>query len=227
MSKLIIVPTPIGNLGDISYRAIEALKSCDVILCEDTRVCSKLLKFVGITKKLITYRDDNEQKQISLILSLINDGYSVCLTTDAGTPCISDPGYRIVNACRKNNIQIEVLTGPCAAITALSASGMPTNGFLFVGFLSNKSSARRNFFEKYKNFEYSIIFYESCHRIQKFIEDAYLVLGGNRTICVAKEITKLHELFITGKLYEALEKIKQTPQKGEFVIIIAPQSFQF
>ena len=227
MSKLIIVPTPIGNLGDISHRAIEALKSCDVILCEDTRVCSKLLKFIGITKKLITYRDDNEQKQISLILSLINDGYSVCLTTDAGTPCISDPGYRIVNACRKNNIQIEVLTGPCAAITALSASGMPTNGFLFVGFLSNKSSARRNFFEKYKNFEYSIIFYESCHRIQKFIEDAYLVLGGNRTICVAKEITKLHELFITGKLYEALEKIKQTPQKGEFVIIIAPQSFQF
>ena len=227
MSKLIIVPTPIGNLGDISHRAIEALKSCDVILCEDTRVCSKLLKFIGITKKLITYRDDNEQKQTSLILSLINDGNSVCLTTDAGTPCISDPGYRIVNACRKNNIPIEVLPGPCAAITALSASGMPTNGFLFVGFLSNKSSARRNFFEKYKNFEYSIIFYESCHRIQKFIEDAYLVLGGNRTICVAKEITKLHELFITGKLYEVLEKIKQTPQKGEFVIIIAPQSFQF
>ena len=227
MSKLIIVPTPIGNLGDISHRAVEALKSCDVILCEDTRVCSKLLKFVGITKKLITYRDDNEQKQISLILSLIKDGNSVCLTTDAGTPCISDPGYRIVNACRKNNVQIEVLPGPCAAITALSASGMPTNGFLFVGFLSNKSSARRNFFEKYKNFEYSIIFYESCHRIQKFIEDAYLVLGGNRTVCVAKEITKLHELFITGKLYEALEKIKQTPQKGEFVIIIAPQSFQF
>lgn len=227
MSKLIIVPTPIGNLDDISHRAIEALKSCDVILCEDTRVCSKLLKFIGITKKLITYRDDNEQKQKSLILSLIKDGYSVCLTTDAGTPCISDPGYRIVNACRKNNIPIEVLTGPCAAITALSASGMPTNGFLFVGFLSNKSSARRNFFEKYKNFEYSIIFYESCHRIQKFIEDAYLVLGGNRTVCVAKEITKLHELFITGKLYEALEKIKQTPQKGEFVIIIAPQSFQF
>ena len=227
MSKLIIVPTPIGNLGDISHRAVEALKSCDVILCEDTRVCSKLLKFIGITKKLITYRDDNEQKQISLILSLIKDGNSVCLTTDAGTPCISDPGYRIVNACRKNNIPIEVLPGPCAAITALSASGMPTNGFLFVGFLSNKSSARRNFFEKYKNFEYSIIFYESCHRIQKFIEDAYLVLGGNRTICVAKEITKLHELFITGKLYEVLEKIKQTPQKGEFVIIIAPQSFQF
>ena len=227
MSKLIIVPTPIGNLGDISHRAVEALKSCDVILCEDTRVCSKLLKFVGITKKLITYRDDNEQKQISLILSLIKDGNSVCLTTDAGTPCISDPGYRIVNACRKNNVQIEVLPGPCAAITALSASGMPTNGFLFVGFLSNKSSARRNFFEKYKNFEYSIIFYESCHRIQKFIEDAYLVLGGNRTVCVAKEITKLHELFITGKLYEVLEKFKQTPQKGEFVIIIAPQSFQF
>ena len=227
MSKLIIVPTPIGNLGDVSHRTVEALKSCDVILCEDTRVCSKLLKFVGITKKLITYRDDNEQKQTSLILSLIKDGYSVCLTTDAGTPCISDPGYRIVNACRKNNITIEVLPGPCAAITALSASGMPTNGFLFVGFLPNKSSARRNFFEKYKNFEYSIIFYESCHRIQKFIEDAYLVLGRNRTICVAKEITKLHELFITGKLYEVLEKIKQTPQKGEFVIIIAPQSFQF
>ena len=120
-----------------------------------------------------------------------------------------------------------MLTGPCAAITALSASGMPTNGFLFVGFLPNKSSARRNFFEKYKNFEYSIIFYESCHRIQKFIEDAYLVLSGNRTVCVAKEITKLHESFITGELSEVLEKIKQTPQKGEFVIIIAPQSFQF
>ena len=145
MSKLIIVPTPIGNLGDISRRGVEALKSCDVILYIDTRVCSKLLKFVRITKKLITYRDDNEQKQISLTLSLIKDGNSVYLTTDAGTPFISDPVYRIVNACRKNNIQIEVMPGPCAAITELSASGMPTNGFLFVGFLPKNFWREENF----------------------------------------------------------------------------------
>lgn len=227
MAHLVIIPTPIGNLGDMSQRAIDALSSCDIILCEDTRVCSRLLSQYNIKKQMITYRDDNELKQCDIVIDIIQSGKTVGLTSDAGTPAISDPGYRIVHACRKNNIPIISLPGPCAAITTLAASGLPTDKFLFVGFLPNKSHGRQKFFSEHKTLPYSIILYESCHRIQKFLEDACLILGDQRIICVAKEVTKLHESFFVGNLNEALSMIKQQSQKGEYTIVIAPEKYEF
>lgn len=227
MAHLVIIPTPIGNLGDMSQRAINALSSCDIILCEDTRVCSRLLSQYGIKKQMMTYRDDNESKQCNSVINIIQSGRTVGLTSDAGTPAISDPGYRIVHACRKNNIPVISIPGPCAAITTLAASGLPSDKFLFVGFLPNKSHGRQKFFSEHKSSYYSIILYESCHRIEKFLEDANLILGSQRTICIAKEITKLHESFFVGKLEEALSMIKQQPQKGEYTIVIAPEKYEF
>jgi 16S rRNA (cytidine1402-2'-O)-methyltransferase len=227
MSKLVIVPTPIGNLDDISARAIDALARCDIVLCEDTRVCSKLLNHLKMDKKMLLYRDDNEERQVPKIIDLIGEGNTVCLTSDAGTPAISDPGYRIVNACRRRKIPIESLPGACALITALAASGLPSNGFLFLGFLPNKTSARTNMFKKYIDFDYTLIFYESCHKILKFLKDLQSVIGATRVICVAREMTKIHEIFHVGEVGQIYDEIAATSVKGEYVIIVAPQRFKF
>ena len=224
-AKLIIVPTPMGNLGDISPRAVEALARCDVVLCEDTRVCSKLLKHLGISKKMFVHRDDNEVRQVPKIMGLILDGNVVCLTTDAGTPAISDPGYRIVNACRRHGIPVETIPGPCAITTVLAASGLPSDGFLFLGFLPSKSSARVGAFKKYIDFDYSLVFYESCHRILKFLDDLKAVMGDGRVVCVAKEVTKLHEKFYVGGVGEVFEEMAKYQPMGEYVAVVAPKRF--
>ncbi|MDR1528390.1 MAG: 16S rRNA (cytidine(1402)-2'-O)-methyltransferase [Puniceicoccales bacterium] len=227
MSKLVIVPTPIGNLGDISARTIDALAGCDIILCEDTRVCSKLLNHLKIDKKMLLYRDDNEERQVQRIIDLMEGGSTVCLTSDAGTPGISDPGYRIVNACRRRKIPVESLPGACALITALAASGLPSDGFLFLGFLPSKTSARINMFKKYADFDHTLIFYESCHRILKFLKDLQNVMGATRVICVAREMTKIHEIFHVGEVGQVYEEIAAMAVKGEYVIVVAPQRFKF
>ncbi|MDR1232852.1 MAG: 16S rRNA (cytidine(1402)-2'-O)-methyltransferase [Puniceicoccales bacterium] len=227
MSKLIIVPTPVGNLDDVSARAIDALARCDIILCEDTRVCSKLQNRLKIEKKMLLYRDDNEERQVPKIIGLIEEGNIVCLTSDAGTPGISDPGYRIVNACRRRKIPIESLPGPCALITALAASGLPSDGFLFLGFLPNKTSARTNMLKKYADFDYTLIFYESCHRILKFLKDLQSAMGATRVICVAREMTKMHEIFHVGEIGQIYDEIAAAAVKGEYVIVVAPQRFKF
>ncbi|MDR1890917.1 MAG: 16S rRNA (cytidine(1402)-2'-O)-methyltransferase [Puniceicoccales bacterium] len=227
MSKLVIVPTPIGNLGDVSARAIDALSKCDIVLCEDTRICSKLLNHLMINKKMLSYRDDNEEKQVQKIIEFMEGGNIVCLTSDAGTPAISDPGYRIVNACRRRKIPVESIPGPCALITALAASGLPSDGFLFLGFLPSKTSARINTFKKYADFDYTLIFYESCHRIMKFLGDLQDVMGETRVICVAREMTKLHETFHVGEIGQICGEIAKMPIKGEYVIVVAPQRFKF
>ncbi|MDR1401664.1 MAG: 16S rRNA (cytidine(1402)-2'-O)-methyltransferase [Puniceicoccales bacterium] len=227
MAKLVIVPTPIGNLGDISARAINALANCDIILCEDTRVCSKLLNHLGISKKMLVYRDDSEKKQVPKVIALIQAGNVVCLTSDAGTPAISDPGYRIVNACRKNGIEVQSIPGACAMATVLAASGLPSDGFLFLGFLPNKSSARIKTFQKYMNFDYSLIFYESSHRILKFLKDLLDVLGEGRIICVAKEVTKLYEKFYIGEARKVLGEMEKSVAKGEYTVVISPEKFKF
>jgi 16S rRNA (cytidine1402-2'-O)-methyltransferase len=226
MSKLVIVPTPIGNLDDISTRAIKALAASDVVLCEDTRICSRLLRHFGIEKKMLLYRDDNEDNQVPKIISLLNSGKVVCLTSDAGTPAISDPGYRIVRACRKLGIRIEPIPGPCALTVALAASGLPSNGFLFLGFVSSKPGARIRIFQKYADFEYSLIFYESCHRILKFLNDLRSVMGPNRIVCVAREITKLYESFHVGEVDKIYCEVEKFPAKGEYVVIVAPGRFK-
>ncbi|MDR3144196.1 MAG: 16S rRNA (cytidine(1402)-2'-O)-methyltransferase [Puniceicoccales bacterium] len=226
MSKLIIVPTPIGNFGDMSRRAIEAIGSCDIVLCEDTRVCSRLLRHFKLDKKMIVCRDDNERSRIPKIIDAIRGGKVVCLTCDAGTPAISDPGFGIVRACRKCGIAVEVIPGPCAIPTALCASGLPSDGFLFLGFLPSRTSARVKTFQRYADFDHSMIFYESCHRILKFLGDLRAVMGENRVVCIARELTKLHETFHVGEVGHVCGAVAAEGAKGEYVAIVAPKRFK-
>jgi 16S rRNA (cytidine1402-2'-O)-methyltransferase len=226
MAKLVIVPTPIGNFGDISPRSLEALAGCDFVLCEDTRVCSRLLGHFNIKKKMLVYRDDGEEARVPKIIDLIRDGQVICLTSDAGTPTISDPGYRIVNACRRLGIPVESIPGPCAGIVALAGSGLPSNGFLFLGFLPHRESARIKTFQKYANFEHSVIFYESCHRILGFLENLLAIHGPHRIICVAKEMTKIHETFYVGEVGRIFSEIAKFSPKGEYVVVVAPENFK-
>lgn len=223
--SLYIVPTPIGNLDDITLRSIEILKSVDIIACEDTRVTGNLLKRLGIDKEMFIYEDARERAVAPILLEKLIVGKSIALVSDAGTPCISDPGFRIVRLCRKEGIEVIPLSGACAFTMALSASGLPSDAFLFVGFLAPKSAARKKFFEDHRDFEHTIIFYESTHRIEKFMEDAYEVYGGERVICVCKEISKLHERFFVNRLSIVRDELKSANTRGEFVILIAPRSF--
>lgn len=223
---LYIVATPLGNMGDISSRAVALLGSVDCIACEDTRVTQKLLTRLAISpKRLLSYREENEIKQSEALVALLKEGHSVALVADAGTPTMSDPGFRLVRLCRKMGIAVHPIPGPCAAIAALCASGLPTDGFYFVGFLPNKASARCRFFEHHKSFPNTIIIYESCHRIQKCLNDLIKTLGQDRTIALAREITKLHETFLLGPAERVLQELEQSSKKGEFVLMIAPQRF--
>lgn len=223
---LYVVATPIGNLGDFSPRAVETLRNCDLIACEDTRPSSALLKKFGISAQLVVYEDSRERVVAPMILEKLKSGKNVGLISDAGTPCVSDPGFRIVRLCRKESVNVIPVAGPCAFIAALSASGLPSDSFLFVGFLPSKTSARKNFFEKYKTFPHTLIFYESPYRIEKFADDALEVIGPERYVCFAKEISKLHETFFVGRLSDVCERLKKSNTKGEFTVLIAPESFE-
>lgn len=223
---LYLVATPIGNLGDITLRALEILKSVDRIACEDTRVTAKLLQHFEIQKPLAVYQEHNEKTQSSRLVELLKSGESIALVTDAGTPCISDPGFRVVRACRLEGIPVVPVVGASAIIGALSASGLPTNGFLFLGFLPPRSATRIKTLETYRNFPYTLIFYESCHRILKFLEEIVQTYGSTRACACAREITKQHETFNVGTTIEVLEAVRQQSQKGEFVVMIAPEDFQ-
>jgi len=223
---LYVVATPIGNLGDISSRAIQVLKDCDLIACEDTRTSRKLLDRFDIQKQLISYHDHNEKQQAEHLVDKIREGARIALISDAGTPCISDPGFRVVRACRKAGVDAIPLPGPNAAIVALSVSGLPTDRFLFMGFLPPKSAARKRTFEEYKNFQHSMVYFESSHRIDKFMKELLAVLGPDRWVCVAREITKLHETILTAPLAELLPSLEQRSSKGEFVVVVAPATYQ-
>lgn len=221
-----IVPTPIGNFGDISRRAIDAIASCDIVLCEDTRVCSRLLRHFKIEKKMLLCRDDNERSRARTVVDTIRSGKVVALTCDAGTPAISDPGFAIVRACRKHSLAVEVIPGACAITTALCASGLPSDGFLFLGFLPSRASARMKTFQRYADFDYSLVFYESCHRVVKFLEDLRSAVGDGRVVCVAREMTKLHETFHVGELGRVCEDVIAAGARGEYVAIVAPKRFK-
>ncbi len=222
---LYVVATPIGNLSDISERAVETLRSCDIVACEDTRVTGNLLKKFDISKEMFVNENSRERAVAPILLEKLKSGKNVALVSDAGTPCISDPGFRVVRACRAEGIKVVPIAGACAFATALSASGLPSDSFLFVGFLPAKTSARRNFFEKYKPFEHTLIFYESPYRIEKFIDDALEVLGTERVVCIAKEISKMYERFFVGTLANVADELKKSSTKGEFVVIIAPEGY--
>lgn len=223
--KLYIVATPIGNLSDISERALETLRSCDIVACEDTRITGALLRKFDISKEMFVNENSRERAVAPVILEKLKSGKNIALVSDAGTPCISDPGFRIVRACRAEGIEVIPIAGACAFVAALSASGLPSDSFLFAGFLPPKTSARHNFFERHKDFAHTLVFYESPYRIEKFVDDAIDVFGENRVACVAKEISKMYERFFVGTLGDIRNAMKTASTKGEFVVIIAPEDF--
>jgi len=218
VSTLYIVGTPIGNLGDITFRAVETLKNADVIACEDTRHSGRLLNKLGIKKKLISYHEFNEASRAEQLIVILKQGSSVGVISDAGSPGISDPAYRVVRAAIDNNISVIPLPGANSIIPALTASGLPTDRFFFEGFLPNKSGARKTRLGKLLEFPHTLIFFESPHRIVKSLNDILEVFGDRRA-CVAREITKLHEQFIRGTISEILDVLGKTT-KGEIVIVV-------
>jgi len=220
---LYIVATPIGNLGDITLRALEVLKNVDFIACEDTRVTKKLLNHYEIKNKMISYNDYNENYKSDELVKLIEGGNDIALVSDAGTPTISDPGFRIVNKSLLKGIKINSITGASSAIAALSISGMPTDKFYFEGFLPKKKG-RLTRLEYLNSIDGTIIIFESPKRVIKTLRNILEVLG-NRTISAVKEISKIHETIYIGKIEEVLSEIESKTVKGEFVLLIAKEGF--
>ncbi len=222
---LYVVATPIGNLADLTDRARAILGAVDVVACEDTRTTGAMLTRLGLHRELTPYHEHNETEAAERLAEQISLGKSVAVVSDAGTPGLSDPGFRIVRACRRRGLPVVPVPGPSALIAVLSASGLPTNGFLFAGFLPPKSAARIAFLQKHRDFDYTLALYESCHRIDKFAAEIVEVLGADRVICIAKEVTKLHETFLVGLAGDVQARLTKMSLKGEFVVLIAPKDF--
>ena len=222
-SGLYIVATPIGNLNDISPRAIQALQEADVIACEDTRVAKKLFSLLGIShhKEFITYQNYNEEEQSPRLIELLKEGKSIALISDAGSPLISDPGYKIVRKCREQGIYVTSIPGCCAVITALQLSGLPTNRFMFAGFVPNKEKARYDFLKELKQIPSTLVVYETAPRLLKTLE-VISELYPQREVAVARELTKMYEECIHGTPQEVITHFTDFPPKGEIVVIIAP-----
>ena len=222
---LYVVATPIGNLADLTERAKAILGAVDLVACEDTRTTGAMLTRLGLRRELVSYHEHNELEMAETLANQLAAGKSIAVVSDAGTPALSDPGFRVVRACRRRSLPVVPVPGPSALTAVLSASGLPTNGFLYVGFLPPKSAARIAFFEKHRAFDYTLALYESCHRIDKAVEEIGTVLGPDRVICVAKEVTKLHETFLVGRAADVQARLAKTSRQGEFVLLIAPGDF--
>ncbi len=220
MSKLYIVPTPIGNLDDITLRAIKTLKAADYILAEDTRTTSFLLKHLGIEKKLYSHHKFNEHATAASVAEAIGEGRTVALVSDAGTPGISDPGFLLVRTCVEAGIEVETLPGATALIPALVQSGFPCDRFCFEGFLPQKKGRTKRLQELAEE-QRSIIFYESPFRVVKCLEQLAEVFGEERKVSVSRELTKKFEQTVRGTIAEVLEHFREHEPKGEFVIVVA------
>lgn len=223
--KLYIVPTPIGNLKDITLRALEVLKEADLIAAEDTRQSLKLLNHFNIKKSLISYHKFNENIKSKNIINQLKEGKNIALVSDAGTPGISDPGSVIVKKCIEEHIEFEVLTGATAVTTALVYSGFDTTKFLFRGFLPRENKDRKPIIEDLKDRQETLIFYEAPHRLVKTLEFLYENLG-NRQISLCRELTKLHEEIIRLTLKETLEYYKENQPRGEYVLVVEGKSLE-
>ncbi|MBO5421309.1 MAG: 16S rRNA (cytidine(1402)-2'-O)-methyltransferase [Clostridia bacterium] len=219
MSKLYIVGTPIGNLGDFSPRAVETLSECDFIAAEDTRVTLKLLNHFGIKKNMVSYFEHNRRERGEMIVSRILSGETGALVTDAGMPAISDPGEDLVNLCHENGIKVESVPGPCAFTTALALSGMPSGRFTFEGFLSVNKPSRREHLDSLKNETRTMLFYEAPHKLGATLKDMFSAFG-DREIAIVREITKIHEQVIRTTLSQAVEDYGDGGLKGEIVLVI-------
>ena len=222
---LYVVATPIGNLADITERARAILGAVDLIACEDTRTTGALLTRFGLRKDLVAYHEHNETEMAETLAAQIAVGRSVAVVSDAGTPALSDPGFRLERACRRRGLPVVPVPGPSALTAVLSAAGLPTNGFLYVGFLAAKSAARIAFYSQHRDFPYTLALYESCHRIDKAVAELVATLGPGRVICVAKEVTKLHETFFVGPAADVQARLARASLPGEFVLLIAPADF--
>ena len=220
MGKLFIVPTPIGNLEDITLRAIRVLKEADLVLSEDTRQTGKLLKHYDIDTPQRSFHQHNEHKILSVAIDQIKTHNSVALVSDAGTPGISDPGFLLVRECISNNIEVECLPGATALIPALVESGFPCDNFYFIGFLPVKKGRKKRL-DEIKLMDKTVVLYESPHKIQKTIRELKEILEGNRRICISREISKIHHETMRGTLNEIDTIVQSRKLKGEIVIAIA------
>ncbi len=218
---LYLVPTPIGNLGDISIRCKETLEQADFIAAEDTRVTLKLLNHLGIKKSLVSYYEHNKASKGNIILERILSGETCALVSDAGSPAISDPGEDLVKLCADAGVTVCAIPGPCAVITALSISGQSTGRFCFEGFLSTVKKSRREHLDALANERRTMVFYEAPHKLLSTLEDMAAVFGDERSVSLCRELTKLHEEVVRTTLAQAIEKYRNTPPKGEFVLVVA------
>ena len=218
---LYLVPTPIGNLGDISVRCRETLEAADFIAAEDTRVSLKLLNHLGIKKSLVSYYEHNKSFKGNVILERILSGETCALVSDAGSPAISDPGEDLVKQCAAAGITVCAIPGPCAAITALSISAQATGRFCFEGFLSTSKKSRREHLESLRKEQRTMIFYEAPHKLLNTLEDLAEAFGEDRSISLCRELTKLHEEVVRTTLGEAVARYTENAPKGEFVLILA------
>ncbi|MBU4589503.1 MAG: 16S rRNA (cytidine(1402)-2'-O)-methyltransferase [Candidatus Omnitrophica bacterium] len=217
--KLFIVATPIGNLKDITFRAVETLKEVDLIACEDTRHTKKLLSHYGITTPTTSYFEHNKVRKGEYLTRLLSEGRTIALVSDSGTPGISDPGFKIINLAIQSEIPVTVIPGPSAIIAALVESGMPTDSFIFQGFLSNKGAKRRKQILALKKEKRTIILYESPHRVLKTLADILDILG-DREIAIARELTKIFEETLRLKASMAIQHLTKHSPRGEFTLII-------
>ena len=223
-SGIYLVATPIGNIGDITLRGIEVLKNADTIACEDTRMTKKLLSLLGIPahgKNFITLEDHNEKETAQSVINEAEEGKVVAYVSDAGSPLISDPGYKLAKKCREQGVYLTTIPGACAVICGLQLSGLPTNNFMFAGFIPNKDKARKDHLSKYKDVQTTLVFYETANRLVKTLAVADEVVK-KREIAVAREITKIFEECRTGTAAELMDYYMENPPKGEIVLMVAP-----
>lgn len=220
---LYVVATPIGNLNDISARALDTLNAAEIIACEDTRVTKKLFSLLGVSihKNFICYQNYNEEDKAAGIVDIIKGGQAVALVSDAGSPLISDPGYKLVSLCRKEGVKVYSIPGAAAVICALQLAGLPTNRFMFAGFIPNKDKARADLFNELKSINTTLVLYETAPRLLKTLQAAGEVFG-TREMAVVREITKLYEDARNGTAQELAQYYTENPAKGEIVLVIAP-----
>jgi 16S rRNA (cytidine1402-2'-O)-methyltransferase len=221
-----VVATPIGNLEDITYRAVRMLREADLIACEDTRHTAKLLQHYGIDRPTVSYHEHNEASRAEELVTKLEQGMNVAQVSDAGMPGISDPGYRVIKLAIERGIQVVPIPGASALVAALAASGLPTDSFQFLGFLPAKAGQRRTALESLGNAEQTSVVYEAPHRITETVQDIVEILGADRLIVIARELTKLHEEFIRGTAAELLARVRQSELKGEITLLIGRSAEQ-
>ncbi len=223
---LYLLATPIGNLKDISLRGIEILKEADFILAEDTRKAGLLLKYFGIPKKkFISFYEHNERTRVDYIVEKLKQGKNIVLISNAGTPCISDPGYRLVKRCNEERIKITSIPGPCSVINALILSGLPTDSFLFLGFLPKKHAARKKKIATYRDVATTWIIFENPHRVNLLLQDLKDILGSSKRCVIVREMTKIYEEIISASLEELVVQLENKKLKGEITIVLDNRSY--